>query len=226
MSSRDTRATATYCKLRRQKVYDARHPSQNQTRPNAMNSLSVNTACTDALVSLNDESNESNTLNTKGEGMEVSIFEFGPWRYLDAVRKTAARYVIGQSRHGFHWDTEFVFGEYEKEIQYGMEKSCLNHDNSLLNWSEPCNFLDLAINYARRDIAIKSKNVNLDVTTKVKIKIDAEHADFRKMSEIPLSRQRAFCVNQCDLQRLALYNSYLSWSEFEQGMVDFSTCEG
>ncbi len=179
-----------------------------------------------ANIALYNEENgfDKRSLNDKQvDPTRVDIFEYGPWQYPTEDPTVCARYVIGHSKQGYHWDTEFVIGKDEANIEYGIQKSCIQHDPSLVNWSPACAFVDQAIKHARRCIAIQAKNINLDTKTKIKLVLENGRETYMDIDQIPIDKSLVYRVEKQDLQRIALFNGYLSWNEFENGITDFNT---
>lgn len=155
----------------------------------------------------------------------IDIFAYGPWKKPCEDSAIFARYVIGHSKQGYHWDTEFIIGAEVSLPQQGApaaDSHCQKFNRREFNWSPACTFTDLAIKHARRCIAIQIKNINLDKTTKIKLSLEPGQVSYIDIDKVFMHKRLAYSVDKKDLQRLALYNGYLSWSEYENGTLDFS----
>jgi len=160
---------------------------------------------------------------TPNSNDNIDIYEYGPWQYPTTKDPTVcARYVIGHSAQGYHWDTEFVFAKDKPNIEYGIQKSCIRNAPKYLSWSPACAFADHAIKHARRCITIQAENISLDTKTKIRIILEDGEEIFISIDEIQLDKRLIYQVERSDLQRIALFNGYLSWGEYENGAMDFN----
>ena len=150
----------------------------------------------------------------------IDIFEYGPWQYPCEDKSICARYVIGISTDGYHWDTEFVIGA-DKNLENQTLSERAESQAHEFNWSPASTFADLAVKHARRCITIQAKTISLDKTTKIKLTLEPGQVSYMDIDKVPMNKRLAFSVEQNDLQRLAIYNGYLSWSEYENGTLDF-----
>jgi len=156
------------------------------------------------------------------QDLNIRIYAFGPWQTPTEDPTICARYVIGQSPQAFHWDTEFVIAHDEDAVSYGIKKSCFRQHPELLSWSPPSTFVEQAIKCARRCISIQAQNILLDTTSKIKLTLQPGQVRYLDIDQITIDKHLVYSIENEDLQRIALYNGYLTWSEFETGSFEFS----